>query len=238
MTYVISDIHGCYDEFKELLCKINFSDEDELFILGDVVDRGTAPIPLLKDIMARPNVFLIKGNHEVMAQVVLNSLAVEITDESINNLKTDALIYYFNWMNNGGEITAAQFRALSREEQKDILGYLDEAENYELLNIEGTRYILVHAGLGSFSPEKDLPDYTIDQLVWDRADYDKNYFEDENIVLVTGHTPTPLIRDDRQPEVYKANGHIAIDCGCVFGGRLAAICLETGEITYVDAKKA
>ena len=28
MKYVISDIHGCYDEYKSLLNKINFSEND------------------------------------------------------------------------------------------------------------------------------------------------------------------------------------------------------------------
>ena len=30
--YVISDIHGCYEEFLEILNLINFKAEDELFI--------------------------------------------------------------------------------------------------------------------------------------------------------------------------------------------------------------
>lgn len=54
---------------------------------------------------------------------------------------------------------------------------------------------------------------------------------------MTGHTPTPLIRSDKKPLAYKENGHIAIDCGCVFGGKLAAYCIETGETTYVDGKR-
>ena len=60
---------------------------------------------------------------------------------------------------------------------------------------------------------------------------------DENTYLVTGHTPTPTIRADRKPEVYEDNGYIALDCGCVFGGNLAAYCLDTGEITYVAKEK-
>lgn len=40
MRYIISDIHGCYHEYMELLNKIKFSDKDELYILGDAVDRG------------------------------------------------------------------------------------------------------------------------------------------------------------------------------------------------------
>ncbi len=34
MRYLISDVHGCYEEYRELLEKIHFSDEDELYVLG------------------------------------------------------------------------------------------------------------------------------------------------------------------------------------------------------------
>ena len=43
-TYVISDIHGEYGKFMELLDIIHFSDEDILYVLGDVVDRGKNPV--------------------------------------------------------------------------------------------------------------------------------------------------------------------------------------------------
>lgn len=67
MIYVISDIHGCYHEYIELLKKINFCDEDELYVLGDVVDRGPDPIKVLQDMMLRANVYPILGNHDYMA---------------------------------------------------------------------------------------------------------------------------------------------------------------------------
>lgn len=38
--YAISDIHGCLKTFKSLLKKISFSKSDELYILGDFIDRG------------------------------------------------------------------------------------------------------------------------------------------------------------------------------------------------------
>ena len=233
-TYVVSDIHGCYDKFKELLCKIEFSDDDELFILGDVIDRGDEPIAVLRDIMARPNVVFIKGNHEVMAMEVLRKFGVEITDESIAGLCEGDVVAYLNWMNNGGEVTLNQFSALNKDEREEVLAYIEEAENYQALEIEGRLYILVHAGFSNFSPDKDLDEYHIMDLVWDRPDYSKRYLDNENVFFVSGHTPTPLIRKDQAPYVYEENGHIAIDCGCVFGGYLAAYCLETGEITYTD----
>ena len=39
-TYVMSDIHGMADLFKRMLEQIGFSDEDTLYILGDMIDRG------------------------------------------------------------------------------------------------------------------------------------------------------------------------------------------------------
>ena len=39
-TFVISDIHGHQDAFFDLLKQVNFTDDDFLYILGDVIDRG------------------------------------------------------------------------------------------------------------------------------------------------------------------------------------------------------
>lgn len=40
MQYVISDLHGDLDSFKSILEKIQFQNTDEMFVLGDVIDRG------------------------------------------------------------------------------------------------------------------------------------------------------------------------------------------------------
>lgn len=39
-SYVISDIHGCYDELIRMLEKINLEDRDTLICAGDYVDKG------------------------------------------------------------------------------------------------------------------------------------------------------------------------------------------------------
>ena len=41
--YVTSDIHGEYDLFVRLLDIIKLQDQDTLYVLGDVVDRGPHP---------------------------------------------------------------------------------------------------------------------------------------------------------------------------------------------------
>ena len=63
MRYVIADIHGCYNEYRQLLEKIDFSQKDELYVLGDAVDRGPEPIKVLEDMMMRPNVIYMLGNN-------------------------------------------------------------------------------------------------------------------------------------------------------------------------------
>lgn len=58
-TYVISDIHGEYDLFMELLEKINLKEPDTLYVLGDVLDRGPHPVKVLLKLMEMPNAICI-----------------------------------------------------------------------------------------------------------------------------------------------------------------------------------
>ena len=66
MIYVMSDIHGEKDRYDAMLELIRFSDEDTLIVIGDVIDRGPQGVDILKDIMRRPNVKFLIGNHELM----------------------------------------------------------------------------------------------------------------------------------------------------------------------------
>ncbi len=235
--YIISDIHGCNTEYKLLLEKLNLASDDLVYILGDSIDRGDDPIKVLQDIMNRPNFIYILGNHEIMMMTAIRPLMQEITNESVHSLEgNDDLYFAFgDWMNNGGTTTLQQFMALERWEQEDILCFLEESSAYETIEYDGNLYILAHAGLGNFSIYKELDEYSVGDFVWGRTDYKKKYFPSDKIFLVTGHTPTPIIRDDKQPHIYTENGHIAIDCGVVYkGGRLAAYCVETSEAIYVD----
>ena len=53
MIYVMSDLHGCYDKYMQMLEKIKFNNEDTLYVLGDIVDRGDDGIKILLDMMKR-----------------------------------------------------------------------------------------------------------------------------------------------------------------------------------------
>lgn len=239
MQYIIADIHGCFLEYKLLLEKLNLTDNDSVYILGDCIDRGEEPIKVVKDIMNRSNFTYILGNHEWMMLTAIRPLMQEITNQSINSLEINDNLYlaFGDWINNGGETTLQQFLALEQWEQEDMMCFLEECQAYETIEYEGKLYVLVHAGLGNFSLNKELDEYSVVDFIWGRTDYKKQYFPNGKIFLVTGHTPVQLIREDKQPIIYTKNNHIGIDCGCVFGGKLAAYCIETGEAVYVDAVK-
>ncbi len=238
MRYIISDIHGCYDEYMALLEKIGFSDTDELYILGDAMDRGPEPIKVIKDIMGRSNVRYIIGNHDFIMLMIMKKLMVEITEENYAaHLSEDDLRDYFFWLRDGGEVTARQFAKLPTDEKFAILEFLKDSSVYEVLEDKGRRFVLVHAGIDRFRDDKPLEEYECYDFFFKRADYKRRCFQDGSTYLVTGHTPTFHINPDKSSDVYRANGHIAIDCGCVFGGKLAAYCVETGEVFYVSGLK-
>ncbi|MGN0435421.1 MAG: metallophosphoesterase [Wujia sp.] len=232
MTYVISDVHGEYNQFMELLKKIHFGESDTLYVLGDVVDRGVNPIKVLQYMMTQPNIVPIVGNHEIMAITCLKLLLNEITEDFLKRLSIEDYGQLADWMLNGGSSTIQEFVSLDTDEKQKVLDYIGEFIAYEELNVEGKDYLLVHAGIDDFIPDKPMEEYAIDDLVWKRTDYEIPYFEDKYVV--SGHTPTQGILGNKRPGyIYRANNHIAIDCGaCRHDGRLAAICLETGEEFY------
>lgn len=63
----MSDIHGHYDAYMKMLELIQFSEDDTLYILGDIIDRGPNPVKILLDLMKRTNVRILAGNHCHMA---------------------------------------------------------------------------------------------------------------------------------------------------------------------------
>jgi predicted phosphodiesterase len=63
-TLVIGDIHGCYDEFQELLNKAGLTEGDSIVSVGDCVDRGPETPAALRFFQEHPNALLIMGNHE------------------------------------------------------------------------------------------------------------------------------------------------------------------------------
>lgn len=230
MTYVISDVHGCFDKYQAMLEKIHFCDDDTLYALGDVIDRRPDGVKILRDMALRPNVVPLLGNHEFMAAMCLPWLLSEITEESLARLDEARVGALQDWMNNGGSPTLRALGALSQEERQDILDYLREFSLYEEVEVGGHSFVLVHAGLGHFSPDRPLEDYTLEELLFYRPGVDTAYWPDRTVIF--GHTPTWYLGDDAG-RIVRGSGWIDIDCGCGSGGKLGCLCLDTMGEFYV-----
>lgn len=230
MVYAIADVHGCYDKYQAMLENIRFRDDDILYVLGDVIDRGPDGVRILRDMMLRSNVIPLLGNHEFMAAMCLPWLLAEITEESLARLDGTQVGALQDWMNNGGGPTLRALGALSQEERQDILDYIREFSLYEEVEVNGRAFVLAHAGLGNFSPDKPLEDYTLEELLFSRPGPDTVYWPDRTVIC--GHTPTWYLGDDAG-RIVRRDTWIDIDCGCGSGGKLGCLCLDTMGEFYV-----
>lgn len=224
MTYVISDIHGCYDKYIKMLDLIDLSDSDTLYVLGDVIDRGPDGIRIMFDMMKRKNVIPIIGNHESMALGIMRTSSNGLDDVSFKNA-------YITWMYNGGEPTLKAFMSLDAAQRRQIRSYIDTFMIYATLTVGGRNFHLSHT-LPEYDPDRDIHDVTYLEFIWGEPDYDTVY--DENTLFVTGHTPTGFIDPEYEGRIWRKNNHIAIDCGAVFdNGRLGCIRLDDLKEFYI-----
>ncbi len=215
MVYVCSDLHGYpIEKFKKLLESVNFSSDDTLYVLGDVIDRGPDGIKLLKWMMLQPNVELILGNHEAM-MLSCDFLFEEITEDSIDRLTGTKLQTYSVWVSNSGQPTLNALSAMRNSEIKYLLEYLKEAPLYETLTVNGRDFLLVHSGLGSFDKNKKLCDYSPNDLLWTRPNLNQKYFD--GITVILGHTPTIHYGEEYKGKPVKTESWIDIDVGAGLG---------------------
>ncbi len=213
--FAIGDVHGCKRTFEKLLFdKINPSKRDEVFLVGDLIDRGPDSKGvvdiIVKTVRDGYEIRSVRGNHEQML-----------------------LDYYdigdISWLRNGADVTLESFNLFK---SKDIFGfYYDFFSNlpYYILT-EG--FVIVHAGINT-----EVLDPFSDKsfMLWSRDDVpDLSRISDRRIV--TGHTPVSLeiVKDSLNED------KIMLDNGCVYNniypemGKLCAIDLDTLELIIQD----
>ena len=205
---VISDIHGCLNSFKALLYKIVYSKRDELYLLGDFIDRGPDSKGVIDYIwklqIEGHFVKCLRGNHE---QMLLDSF------NDPYDLKM--------WQSHGGMETLRSFGVQSVDDiHEDYLRWFDSLSYF----VEVDDYILVHAGLNFDLPN---PFDGVNSMIWIRNWYDKIKKDWlGNRIIVHGHTPTSssIMRENLSKIEEKAT--MIIDGGCVY---------DTKELGYLFA---
>ena len=232
MIYVIGDIHGDKEKFDSMMEKLSPTDNDTVFVLGDIINIGDSSIELLQDMMYRPNVYPVLGEHEYMAKKVFPLLAeFSSIDEAHEKLQGENKELFEKWLKMKSEKTTEDFLSLDEEGKESIIDYLSEFEPFEEISAGGKSFVLCHTGINNFEEDKDLSEYSEEDFVFAKTDYSTIYFADR--YLVTGHTPTAVIDRSLTGKVYSKKRHLAIDCGCGYGGRLAAVCLDKLKVYYV-----
>ena len=215
--YVMGDIHGEADRFHAMLKKIQFSGDDTLILLGDVIDRGQDGISLLLEIMEMPNAIMLLGNHEYM---MLQYLSPDATSEEIRR-----------WNRNGNAPTLADYLKQKAEVQQGIIAYLRSRPTHLRMEVEGTVFYLVHG----------FPGDNVHDEVWTRPT-----MESKNPIpgcrLIIGHTKVlSMIESQLERVLYAgeledAGEHLKIlhapafidmDCGCGYDMPIKALaCLR------------
>ena len=140
MKYAVSDLHGCYDKYTKLLERLHMTSDDSLYILGDIVDRGSGGMKILLDLINRKNVFSCRGNHDHCAQMLLRNFVL-----SNDGCFADGLEEAFRlWLSDGGSTTYEEFLKLDESKQHAVLRYLGSLPVYKRLTVESRKFFLAH----------------------------------------------------------------------------------------------
>lgn len=143
MIYVISDIHGQYDAFIDLLNQINFNNNDFLYCLGDYVDWGKQSMKVIKKCMELEQKGLAKcliGNHDLMF--------IEQIEKDIKNGKEigkSSISLFGDWILNGGGATYEQFGELPLKEREEIYNWLNNLDYTIAINHNNRNILLTHS---------------------------------------------------------------------------------------------
>ena len=235
MIFATSDIHGYpLDAFLRLLEKAGFSKSDQLYVIGDVIDRnGDGGVAMLRWMMEQENVFLIRGNHEAMMLECEFALTSDVDLTNMRKVTLEQEYHLLRWHRNGCLVTLENLLALREKDPEELgklLDYVRSAPLYMELAVPGMRFVLVHGGLKGFDPAKGLDEYSGEELVWTRPGPEERYWEDRLVVL--GHTPTQHF--GVRGRMFRTDTWLDIDTGAAGGGSPMLLRLDDLREFYAE----
>lgn len=215
--FAISDIHGCFNPFYELVVRvIDLSKSDRLILLGDYIDRGEQSrevIDFIIDLKKKGfNITALTGNHE---QMLLESYS------------DPGMLY--QWFMNSGMSTLFSFGIQEVDEiGRQYLEFFNSLNYYE----QAGNYLFVHAG---FSDHDTDPFADKRTMVWECSPYYKNPAL-QGMTIIHGHRPKTI--DYVRKLISENSNVIPIDTGCVYEkeigyGNLSALEINTMNLISV-----
>lgn len=208
--FAVGDIHGCLDKFLNILSQIELRKEDRIYLLGDMIDRGSDSCGVIYTIMKLKrdgyNVQAIFGNHE---NLLLASIDAE---EGTEDLEL--------WLTEGGIATLDSYGINTPDEiPMEHLNFIVDLPFYIMTD----KYLFVHASL-DMTLEDPLSDDGRETMIWGR----KRTTSTKKIggrTVVSGHTIKSLDAIKRSLNTK----HIQLDNGAFMKNRAgigSLVCLE------------
>ena len=206
---VIGDVHGHYDTLVALLNSISPRSTDQVYFLGDLIDRGPKSAQVV-DLVMRNQFHCLRGNHEEMLLDVVGTGEVSIE-------------LYQSWLYSGGHATVESYDSKIPQE------HIDWIKNLPLYADLGD-YWLVHAGV---DPNIPLTQQCADQFCWIREDFhtaDKAFFKDK--LIITGHTITFTLPGVEPGQIAAGRGWLDIETGAYHhnSGWMTAVDLDWQKV--------
>lgn len=200
--WIIPDIHGCFRTLQTLLENLlKVSKEDELFFLGDYIDRGPSGKEVIDYIMGLQangyRVHCLKGNHE---------------DYCIQSWEADNKPHLFkpavqkSWEAVGASATLKSFGVKRpRDIPHQYIDWMKELQFYYELE----HYILVHAGM-NFHIKDPFED--THSMIWTRS-FKVDFSKTDGRRIIHGHIPVDYSFIDLVIRNPKGYDFIALDNG-------------------------
>jgi serine/threonine protein phosphatase 1 len=214
---VIGDIHGHYKGLMMLMDAIAPTQEDEVYFLGDLIDRGPQSAQVVSFVMESPYYCLL-GNHE---QMLVNILTQGRNPAPVVQA----------WLYSGGQATVASYQQgiVPHEHVEWFMSlptYLDLGDVW-----------LVHAGV---DPSMPLAKQTSEQLCWVRDEFhsiQKPYFPDK--LMIIGHTITFTMPGVAPGQLAQGQGWLNIDTGAYHprSGWLTGLDIDNGVVYQANVLK-
>lgn len=230
---VISDIHGCYDEFCKLLGLVKYNaTTDQLILLGDYVNRGKDSLKVVQFVyeLVHQGAIALKGNHDEWFIKYLMSSTNDFkrfVSEKVGGYPT---LQSFVQQNHLVESKNDVYRTFIRSQYKHLIQFLNDLP----LIFETPLYVFVHAGV---HPKKELNENTSRDLIMSRWGFINQPCPLQKTVIF-GHTTCVKIHN--KPDLWIKGNKIGIDGGCCFGYQLNCLeILHSGQMKnhFVESKK-
>lgn len=189
---VIGDVHGHYDCLMYLLEAVSPDQDDQVYFLGDLIDRGPKSAQVV-EFVKHSSYRSLLGNHE---QLMLDALPKQGVD----------LRAWHAWLFSGGEATIDSYRDTGLMPY-DHLDWMRALPTYRDLG----DVWLVHAGV---DPKLPVTRQSSQQFCWIRGEFHNNsqpYFQ--NKLIITGHTITFTFPGVSPGELAQGPGWLDIDTG-------------------------